>query len=451
MTQRKKNNIIIGSLCVVVLLMAVGYAAFSSILNIKGTSSISSNWNILITNVDEKNIVGSATNAEEPSWEDLTATFKTNLVSPGDSIEYDITIENRGNLNAKLDKITLTDSNNPAIKFTSSGLEEGTELNAGGIATLTVKVEYDNNVISQPESTEGTFTVTLDYSQKEGSGDVNNTIDMKGVEVIITTNGDGLYEDEYEPGRYVYKGTNPDNYITFNNELWRIISVEADGAVKIFKERSIRNSAFDTKGYRDSGSNGAGGTYCAQSSNNGCNAWVRSNNFVNGYSKGTVLKDATLNTYLNQTYYSTLSTDTRAIISSYNWKIGPVEKSNLDLAAQIQSENSIIWNGNVGLISVSDFIRANSNSNQCGTLNANENQYGICLPTNYIKPTGSCMLMFQPRESSYYSIFVLDTVGAVTVSPAFGTGCGIHPVTHLKSDITLSGSGTSDDPYRVVS
>ncbi len=40
MTQKKKNNIIIGSLCAVVLLMAVGYAAFSSILNIKGTTNI---------------------------------------------------------------------------------------------------------------------------------------------------------------------------------------------------------------------------------------------------------------------------------------------------------------------------------------------------------------------------------------------------------------------------
>ena len=166
MTQKKKNNIIIGSLCAVVLLMAVGYAAFSSILNIKGTSSISSNWKVLITNVDEKNIVGSATNAEEPSWEDLTATFKTNLVSPGDSIEYDITIENRGNLNATLDKITLSDSNNPAIKFTSSGLEEGSELNAGDSAVLTVKVEYDSNVTSQPENAEGTFIVTFDYVQE---------------------------------------------------------------------------------------------------------------------------------------------------------------------------------------------------------------------------------------------------------------------------------------------
>ena len=43
----------------------------------------------------------------------------------------------------------------------------------------------------------------------------------------IVTSGDGLYEDEYEEGKYTYKGANPNNYVTFNNEKagWRIISI----------------------------------------------------------------------------------------------------------------------------------------------------------------------------------------------------------------------------------
>ena len=135
--RRKKNNIIIGALCAVVLLMAVGYAAFQSVLNIKGTSNISSNWNILITNVTSKNIIGGASNVEDPKWENLTATFKTNLTAPGDSIEYDITVSNKGNLNATLDKITLSDPNNEAIIFTTSGLTEWYTLAAGQSTVLT--------------------------------------------------------------------------------------------------------------------------------------------------------------------------------------------------------------------------------------------------------------------------------------------------------------------------
>jgi len=147
MNETKKRNVIIGSLCAVLLLMVVGYAAFSTALNINGTANISSTWNILITDIQTKNIVGGATNAEAPTGEGtLTATFKTNLV-----------------------KITKTDSNNPAIKFTTTGLTEGSTLAAGQSQTLTVKVEYDSTVTGQPESTTSDLKITLDYVQ-EGKG-----------------------------------------------------------------------------------------------------------------------------------------------------------------------------------------------------------------------------------------------------------------------------------------
>lgn len=53
---------------------------------------------------------------------------------------------------------------------------------------------------------------------------------LEGVEIVDC--GDGLYEDNYEEGRYVYKGTDPNNYIAFNNNTWRIISLESDGTLK---------------------------------------------------------------------------------------------------------------------------------------------------------------------------------------------------------------------------
>jgi len=143
MSERRKRSIVIGALCGVLLLMTVGYAAFSSILNIKGTTNISSNWDIKITNVTSKNIVGEASNAKDPEWTQLTATVEANLANPGDSIEYDIRIENQGTINAKLEKITLSDTKNTPIKFTTSGLTEGEALNAGSNAVLTLKIEYD--------------------------------------------------------------------------------------------------------------------------------------------------------------------------------------------------------------------------------------------------------------------------------------------------------------------
>ena len=167
-SERNKRKIVIGMLCSVLLLMAVGYAAFAANLNIKGTSNITTSWDVRITNITSKNVVGKASNLEEPSYTNTTATFKTNLISPSDSIEYDITVTNNGDIDAILDKITITDSNNPAIVFTKSGLTEGDTLVAKESKVLTIKVEYSNEVTTQPGNTKADLTVVLDYSQNDG-------------------------------------------------------------------------------------------------------------------------------------------------------------------------------------------------------------------------------------------------------------------------------------------
>ena len=92
----KQRNYIILGLCSILLVMAAGYAAFRTQLTINGTSNITSDWKVLITDIQSKTLSGAATDAETPSHTETTATFKTNLVSPGDSMQYDITVENRG-------------------------------------------------------------------------------------------------------------------------------------------------------------------------------------------------------------------------------------------------------------------------------------------------------------------------------------------------------------------
>ena len=54
---------------------------------------------------------------------------------------------------------------------------------------------------------------------------------IKSIDITdsIVAEGDGLYKDQYEENRYIYRGQKPDNYILFNEELWRIIAKEADG------------------------------------------------------------------------------------------------------------------------------------------------------------------------------------------------------------------------------
>ena len=265
------------------------------------------------------------------------------------------------------------------------------------------------------------------------------------------TSGDGLYEDSYEEGRYVYKGASPDNYITFSGETWRIISVESDGTIKIMRNSSVGTRAFDSTGLRDSGSSDAGGTYCVQFTV-GCNAWAVSDNFVSGSYSGTVLMDAEINTYLNSTYKNTL-TDV-SYIQEHNFGVGIVTYDNTDLEEQIESENSTTWYGSIGLMSVSDYIRTNTNTTSCENLSLNNSNSSTCKNTTWIQDvvnssTHGWIWTTNPYADSYGDVFYVNDGGDVDGGFA-GTGTGgFAPVLYLKSNITLSGSGTDLDPYTI--
>ena len=161
---RQRNYIILG-LCSILLVMAAGYAAFRSQLTINGTSNISSEWKVLITDIQSEVLAGEATDVEEPSHTDTTATFKTNLVSPGDSMQYTVTVENRGNIDAVLKTLSKTDSSNDAIIFEITGIEQGDTLKVHESTTFNVTVTYNPEITNQPDNITSDLTITLDYVQ----------------------------------------------------------------------------------------------------------------------------------------------------------------------------------------------------------------------------------------------------------------------------------------------
>ena len=414
---RTQRNYIIAGLCMILVIMGVGYAAFQSQLKISGTSNITSNWIVKITDIQSKVVNGTPTNALEPTHDDTTATFRTRLTSPGDTMQYDVTVLNEGDIDAKLDKITIPESTNPAIGFEVSGIEEGSLLRSKETAILTVTVKY-NDVTEQPSNLTANLEVTLDYSQApEGYVPPAPPATIGGQPVEIVESGDGLYADEYESGRYVYKGANPNNYIEFDNgEVWRIISKEADGTYKILKNDLLPGQAWDTS-----------------ASNN----WAR---------------PATLNTYLNGEYYNGLDSSIKDNIVSHTWGIGAVNMNNDDLSAQLVSEQGTTWNGNIGLIAHSDYLRANSDMTNCGTDKTNYENYKTCRNTDWMYISGSYWWTISPSADRSGRVWYVTDVGYLGSNfHADSSDIAPRPAAYLKSDITLSGSGTSLDPFKIVS
>ena len=97
-------------------------------------------------------------------------------------MKYDITVSNEGNINAVLESIDVNTGNNPAIKFETSGIFQGDELPASETAILTVIVIYDSSVTTQPENTNSTITVTLNYKQTDGPGGITPEVATKLLE-----------------------------------------------------------------------------------------------------------------------------------------------------------------------------------------------------------------------------------------------------------------------------
>lgn len=454
LNKTQRNYIIIG-LCAILVIMAVGYAAFASQLRISGTSNISSNFLVRITNIQSTVLSGSASDATTPTHTDTTATFRTNLVSPGDAMRYDITVANEGSIDAVLDSIQVNTGSNDAISFETSGIKEGDALLQSTTDVLTVIVRYNSSVTSQPENTESTITVTLNYGQSDGTalpGVDGPTIG--GQEVELVESGDGLYADEYTEGRYVYRGSNPNNYITFNNETWRIIAKEVDGTYKIVRNDVLSDEMpFDTQGARTTG-------YCSNMASYGCNAWSSTANmvgspstFVNGPFSGAVDDDSSLNKYLNGTYYSSLDGNARSVVVSHDWNIGGVagdDNANGELSLMLTEEATFKWNGNVALASATDYLDANSNQTMCNSGMLQSTNLETCVTTNWMYIPGTYWWLVSPNAHSDVASIEFGVLGDGSLGSGHARASfGVRPAVYLTSSISLSGEGTQSNPYTI--
>ena len=168
MSTNKGRNVVIGALLAAVAIMAVGYAALAQTLKINGTASITSTWNVAITGITEGTPTGSATNAEDVSYDGTSATFNVNLVKPGDKMVYEITVKNSGTLNAKLTGLTVSPES-PAgtgIYYKVTGVEKNvTTLNAGLTNKVTVEVGWNSSDTTMPVQRTVPLTVSLVYTQ----------------------------------------------------------------------------------------------------------------------------------------------------------------------------------------------------------------------------------------------------------------------------------------------
>ena len=284
----------------------------------------------------------------------------------------------------------------------------------------------------------------------------------------VVTTGDGLYADTTEDGRYIYRGANPNNYITLGSDMYRIIAVESDNTLKVIKNGSIGGKDFDeqnarfSKTYTD---------YCYSSGDlneyGGCKVWgskttmldTNGNNVTQMPRKvgGTLYnlpdKEATLNIYLNSDWYNSLSSNVQNLIVTHMFNVGAAKYDETNLSNTISQEAAYKWKGKVGLINLSDYVKASTNS-ACDSVNAyrsNSSCYNSSETHNWIyaEPMAkNYSWTIVPYDGSVSSVLFVRSGGEVDFTVAL-SNFGVAPVFYLSSDISLGGDGTSNSPYTV--
>lgn len=164
---KNKKNVIIISMVAMIAVMIVGYAAFSASLKINGLANIESNWNILFTNIEIVEKTSGATETLLPEATGTSATFSVNLKLPGDYIEYEITVENRGTLGAIVESINASETGNDAFTFEITNIAKGDRLAKESSTTFNVKVTFDEDATSVPVD-HNKLTLEIMYVQDVG-------------------------------------------------------------------------------------------------------------------------------------------------------------------------------------------------------------------------------------------------------------------------------------------
>jgi len=329
-------------------------------------------------------------------------------------------------------------------------------------ATASFSQKYQRIEFSDVSSNE--TKCTLNYTKDTTS----YTSLINKVQSSSTTNNNG----------YRYSGKNPNNYIWFNNEMWRIIgsipTKQLDGStsnlVKIIREDSIGGIAYDAIYEEYTGEWGKNTLYTHLNTHyyadniedldgtdsSGCKA----------YAFRTVRPkcDYTSSGILSSSYYGKM-------VQEVYWNTGASDYAVTPATAYTNETGTQTVKGYVGLMNASDYGYATSSTYLSNNLTLNG--YGAGTPTwgggitdtntsgnaasdNWLYK-GNEYTLTQYLDSTYsyenytlyidYRGFVYYSLGANSYS---GTdeGIAVRPVVYLNKNVyVISGSGSITDPY----
>ena len=162
---KKMKYVLLISIFLAIIIMSIGYASFATNLSIQGTSQITGQWDIRITDVTVQE-ASPGSDPGAPTFTNTSVSFDAKLAKPGDSISYLVTIQNNGSIDAELGGIVFIEEieGSDAISYTLTKPDD--ELKSGQTTTFTITVTYKLSTTEMPETKTKSITGTIEYVQE---------------------------------------------------------------------------------------------------------------------------------------------------------------------------------------------------------------------------------------------------------------------------------------------
>ena len=305
----------------------------------------------------------------------------------------------------------------------------------GDITTCTEDMDQSNML---GKKLSGKIETVLYTKSKEALVRVPANYASDYITSLLDSNPNTMNNDDPD-GNVRYMGADPNNYVKFNNELWRIIGVfdvastnggPTEKRLKIIRDESLGNMAWDSGNAND---------------------WSK----------------ASLQTYLNGEYYNGLDATSKSLIGDTYWNLGGTASytsSSNGLASHfygyekgttVYSGRPTYWVGKIGLMYPSDYGYATSGgatTNRASCLakemyNWDSSSYSDCKNNDYLYNSSEYQWTLTSYSSYSHIAFRLSATGSLRYS-AISSNDSVSPVLYLKSAVQITGGeGTQSSPY----
>ena len=192
MKKRDQRNYVIIGLCAILLVMGIGYAAFSQLLTINGTATVSNSWCVGFDNTKTNTYqitkgvstgtspTGSMTYSGTACSNTLqpTSTLSSVFYQPGDQIEYTLTIQNASTVPVAIKSILIDNQSVTTDTTITKGniqyiveMPASTNIAVNGTTTMKVTAKFQNDTdVTGPYAGSETQTVEVKINAEQGDG-----------------------------------------------------------------------------------------------------------------------------------------------------------------------------------------------------------------------------------------------------------------------------------------